>query len=89
MTEVQQMDAQEIEVAANDTAYSSQPPATAEDIELINKINTATSIVLKRAAQAATCVSNFSKMLVEDDKRVVCIRKQFRSLGEYLRKIGK
>jgi hypothetical protein len=89
MTEVQQMDAQWREVAANDTAYSSQPFATAEDIELINKINIDTSIVLKGAVQAATYVSKFSKMLVEDDKRVVCIRKHFHSLGEYLRKIGK
>jgi hypothetical protein len=89
MTEVQQMDAQEREVAVNDAVSSPQPVATAEDIELINKLNIDTSIILAGAAQAATHVSNYSKMLVEDNKRVVCIRKHFNSVGEYLRKMGK
>ncbi len=74
----------------NDAVSSPQSVATAEDIELINKINIDTSIILAGAAEAATHhVANYSKMLVEDNKRVVCVRKHFNSVGEYLRKLGK
>ncbi len=83
------MDAQEKEVAVNNAASSSQPFATEEDIELINEINTDTSIILATNTLGATYVSNYAKMLVVDDERVVCKRKHFHSLGEHLRKTGK
>jgi hypothetical protein len=90
MTEVQQMGAQEREVAVkNDAVSSPQPFATAEDVELINEINNDTSNVMAANTLAFTNVSNYAKMLVVDHERVVCIRKHFHSLGEYLRKMGK
>jgi hypothetical protein len=89
MTEVQQMDAQEKEVAVNDAVSSPQPFATAEDVELINEINIDTSNIMAANSLVFTYVSNYAKMLVVDHERVVCIRKHFHSLGEYLRKMGK
>jgi hypothetical protein len=89
MTEVQQMDAQEKEVAVNDAVSSPQPFATAEDVELINEINIDTSNVMAANTLAFTYILNYAKMLVVDHERVVCIRKHFHSLGEYLRKTGK
>jgi hypothetical protein len=90
MTKVQQMDAQEErEVAVNDAVSSPQPFATAEDIELINEINIDTSNCMAANTLAFTYILNYAKMLVVDHERVVCIRKHFHSLGEYLRKTGK
>jgi hypothetical protein len=89
MTEVQQMDAQEREVAVNDAVSSPQPFATAEDVELINEINIDTSNVMAANTLAFTYILNYAKMLVVDHERVVCIRKHFNSVGEYLRKTGK
>ena len=89
MTEVQQMDAQEKEVAVNDAVSSPQPFATAEDVELINEINIDTSNCMAANTLAFTYILNYAKMLVVDHERVVCIRKHFHSLGEYLRKTGK
>jgi hypothetical protein len=90
MTEVQQMDAQEErEVAVNDAVSSSQPFAMAEDVELINEINIDTSNVIAANTLAFTYILNYAKMLVVDHERVVCIRKHFNSVGEYLRKTGK
>jgi hypothetical protein len=82
MTEVQQMDAQERDMAVNDAVSSQQPFATAEDVELINEIKRDTSNVMAANTLAFTYVSNYAKILVVDHKRVVCIRKDFHSLGE-------
>ncbi len=75
-------------MAVNDAVSSPQPFAMAEDVELINEINIDTSNVMAANTLAFTYILNYAKMLVVDH-RVVCIRKHFHSLGEYLRKIGK
>jgi hypothetical protein len=70
-------------------ASSSQPIATPEEVEMIDRLNIDLSNVMHASCKADAAISAFSLVLVEDQQHVDCVRKYFNTLGGYLRKFGK